>query len=252
MIKIPPRKNSTCEQGIPKFWTRVRVPGVQKPGVIAYCKPGCEHVLNHPWRFPPNKVAKAEKEEAFCNQIIKSHGKVFATTTVVSKHGNNSQRLTDVHATQRWHGVDLESLIKAKNAGISVEEPIAIVRAKNERDMVVFKAIKGTTLNTFLSIEKDPVRKSKVLSKVVDQLSRLHKLGLVHGDAHAGNFMVTPNGKVHIMDIRPTTHSSPHDDFEKVFDDVISADAKRLWPKDEHGRKLGVDVPIKFSVFKKK
>jgi Lipopolysaccharide core biosynthesis protein (WaaY) len=251
MIKIPPRKISIYEKDVPKFWVKMHVPGVTDPEVVAYHKPGYEGVLKHPWLYPPNKVSPTEREEAFGNAVIKGMGKIFATTTVVMPKGQNKQRITDVHSTQRWHGVNLEALIKAKNAGVSVEEPVAVVKKKGARDLVIFKAIKGVTLNTFLLEEKSPVKKANVLAKIVKQLSLLHGVGLVHGDAHAGNFIVSKGGKVHILDLRPTEKSSPYDDFQMVYDDVILAGAKDLWPTDENGKKLAIETGVPSNPAKK-
>ncbi len=46
-------------------------------------------------------------------------------------------------------------------------------------------------------------------SEVLSALHRIHELGVLHGDLHAGNILVTPENKVFVLDFEGANLEEP-------------------------------------------
>jgi RIO-like serine/threonine protein kinase len=211
------------EAAKPKGWKDLSVGSVK-----AYCRPGYEKVLTTSWRLPKNS-----------HKIVAAYE--LATTGI-----HNDTRLSRdksmgklaglrIHSATRRAPPDIDTIEMARKAGINVEKPLAVVYpGGRELPVQVLERIRGVTLGKFLEKERSPGKRKRVLINALEQLNKLHGIGLVHGDCHRKNFMVTPSGAVYLIDLIPRlrNYCEPIDDLYQLKNSLQGQLREGEWPTD--------------------
>ena len=86
--------------------------------------------------------------------------------------------------------------------GFPVPRPIERERLARNRDLLVLERIAGKPVADVLSEEH--ACRGDLLPELGRAVARLHALGFVHGDLHAGNWIVGPFGDLHLLDLQRT------------------------------------------------
>jgi len=190
----------------------------------AFFKPGYEKVLRGPWAVPTKygipQVNRNKPNQADYKKVNVNH----VNTKVAGLHGSEN---IFIHSATRNHGIDIAALEFALKSGVKVEEPIAVIGGR-ERPLIIFKKIPGMTLLEYLDRENNPGKRKKAIEGAVEQLKKLHAIGMVHGDAHCGNFIVSRKGNVSAIDLHPDKYKETIDDFEWLMIDLHSRYAIKM------------------------
>ena len=80
-----------------------------------------------------------------------------------------------------------------------------VIRRLTYRDILVMEYIDGVSLSEVLSgkydKEKYPIKKSNLLKSILDSMmEQIFIHGMIHGDPHPGNMIVTTDGKLYFID----------------------------------------------------
>ncbi|MCH9612862.1 MAG: hypothetical protein S4CHLAM102_13620 [Chlamydiia bacterium] len=91
---------------------------------------------------------------------------------------------------------------------------------------IVMEAIEGVSLREFMENHPDPSLYVRgVVHQVVDILKEMEGARMVHGDLHAGNFLVDRRGKVHLIDF---DHSRQYQQGALFYQNVHRKECKKL------------------------
>jgi serine/threonine-protein kinase len=76
------------------------------------------------------------------------------------------------------------------------------IAQSDERVFIVMELVPGTTLAELARRDRpvDPVRAARLVAEAADALAHAHTRGVVHRDVSPGNLMVTPAGRVKVLD----------------------------------------------------
>ena len=100
--------------------------------------------------------------------------------------------------------VELRAAARAREAGVSVPEPVAVlaVRAAGPfyRLSVVSREIEGGADLLSLASRLDPHAKGDLIRRVADEMRRLHEAGIYHADLTLKNILVAGTS-VYILDL---------------------------------------------------
>jgi hypothetical protein len=203
----------------PKGWMDRSVGNVK-----AFCRPGYGKILATVWQW--QKPAAPRRPNLL--GIIHQNASVATYPSLGKLAGLR------VHSAARIDEVNLDLVEKARKTGVRVEKPLAIIYSPGENPLQVMQQIPGVTLAEFLKREKSPEKRRKVIADVFLQLKKLHANGMVHGDCHGNNFMVTPAGKVHIIDMNKRSPGyKPKSDFSSLKRRIKHLLRRGEWPKPE-------------------
>ena len=73
------------------------------------------------------------------------------------------------------------------------------------RIVKLFEIIQGTSWDA--TVWKSPAKKLKALAQLDKHIHTMNKAGIIHQDLHGGNVMVTPSGRVYIIDYDLASYS---------------------------------------------
>lgn len=80
---------------------------------------------------------------------------------------------------------------------------------------VITEYIQGTDLNIYINNFKPSIsKKILIIKQIIEILSCLHRENIIHGDIHLGQFRMTPEGNLKLLDLELAI------DLNKQFDDI--------------------------------
>ena len=185
----------SIEQLVPRHWRKREY---AKGAAIIMFDPAFGHLVEKPW-----SIENVEKDKRHSD-----------TLSVGSAAVSDSEEY-GLQAITRNSGPAFEKLRKAREAGVNVEEPIAVYHNPDyrrtyfakDKPLWVFKRIIGVTLYSFLKNEHSPEKRKAILKGVVGELRKVHAANVFHGDAYAGNILIDKQNKIHLIDLPRTTKS---------------------------------------------
>src|SRR5688572_3762987 len=80
---------------------------------------------------------------------------------------------------------------------------------------LVWEYVEGTPLADCAS-SFDPTRRGVIARDLIAAVETLHALGIVHGEIHGHNVIVTPSGRVKLTHVSPLLYNEQHVDVEAV------------------------------------
>jgi len=210
---------------LPKGWK-----DVSDENVTAFCRPGYESVLSAAWKLKKPKTLVKGSDEHYRRHKL---GIIHENTSLAKTELAGALAGLRIHSAARIDNVDIDLVEKARKAGVRVEKPLGVIYPAEGNPIQVLKQIRGKPLTVFLRMEKSPQKRKGVITDLFLQLEKLHKNGMVHGDSHGKNFMVSTSGKVHVIDLnrRERTYE-PVDDIFNLKLSIEKLLKESEWPLD--------------------
>ncbi len=124
-------------------------------------------------------------------------------TGAVGKDG----RKTKIQAITRLPTPDIAALELAAKKGVRIERPVGVFYDGKSLPVSVFEHVEGSTLDKFLDScpatgDENRRKRLDAISGSLEELGKLHKIRLQHGDASAKNILVSPGG-ITLIDLMP-------------------------------------------------
>jgi RIO kinase 1 len=117
-----------------------------------------------------------------------------------------------------WVQREYRNLMKSREAGVTVPQPIAVLD-----NVLVMEFVGNQTINPpepALELKDSPLEnKKKLFDKILDNMKKLHKVGLVHADLSSFNIL-DKDGEPYFIDFSQATTNESQDYFPFLTRDV--------------------------------
>ena len=77
--------------------------------------------------------------------------------------------------------------------------------------LAVLEYINGISIRKYIESPRTLKEKQLVIQQILNSIAHLHKQQIVHGDIHASNFLITPQGQVKLIDFGMSNHIQPNE-----------------------------------------
>lgn len=143
-------------------------------------------------------------------QLIKkgAEADIFETTEgILKKRVAKNYRVheLDIHIRKTRTRAEANILRKVKSFGISAPDVISV----NEKEFsIVIEKINGTLVKNIISKENC----NTIAMQLAEQASKLHSIGIVHGDLTTSNMILDKTGKLFLVDFGLAKYSGKAED----------------------------------------
>ena len=147
-----------------------------------------------------------------------------------------------IHPDQQLSAGRRERLYREARAVASLSHPAVAhvydILSHEGRDWIVMELVEGRSLTSKLA--EGPLPVSEVLwlgAQIAEALAAAHEKGVVHRDLKAENVMVTPTGRVKVLDFGLAKRFDPGAPEESLTDDgVVMGTSRAMSPEQAQGR----------------
>jgi TP53 regulating kinase-like protein len=149
---------------------------------------------------------------------------------------------------------EAEYLFLARKSGVPT--PI-VLSIDNSRNIIVMEYIEGQRIKEFFE-KTDEKSKKMICKQIGNQIGRLHKNNLIHGDLTSSNMVISDQEKIYFLDFGLSFHSNECEDMgvdlhllKRAFFSTHYKDANKCYSAIRTGYIKEVGKKIADRVFKK-